>query len=145
MKKLLLAAVALAMVDPAFAVQHPDNPLVAALADVPADLDAQSPRFVCYDPTDKNSCQQVRWVETSHGRYRTHDFSDGEHILCFSPNNQYAVCTEGLPDFNMWGEILVNDHWEITPAADPRCTTWGGQFDAEYLACVAALPPKLEK
>jgi hypothetical protein len=123
----------------AHAAPRPDEPLVAALADAPADLAKQTPTFGCYDPTNKRTCQELRREWGNGGVYNTRDYADGWHVLCYRPDgvDNYQVC---VGDFNLWSEILVNDRWEFAPLDDQRCTVWGGPYSASYLACVAALP-----
>jgi hypothetical protein len=122
------------------------EPLVGKLAEIPAALAKSTPNFVCTDPTNKNSCQQVRALEGLNGLYVSYDWADGGHRTCFPPDGQkYEVCTFWFSnhfDPGLTADTLINEVWTPAPLFDQRCTVWGGPFSAEYLGCLGAVPPQ---
>jgi hypothetical protein len=88
----------------------------------------------------------VRAAPGLDGLYVSFDWADGSHSACPRPHAQkYQVCTGWLRDDigNIRADTLVNGVWMEAPMFDQRCTVWGGPFSAEYLGCLAAIPPKL--
>jgi hypothetical protein len=110
-----------------------------------------APHFACADPTDKNTCQQIReaWAKDG-GVYVSDDYSGGKLAVCYMPPGvrDYRICRVGkevswnLAGPFIQGETLINGVFEYVPWSDDRCDKWGGPFSAAYLACVAAIPRK---
>jgi hypothetical protein len=142
MKQLLSLVVILALMAPANAME----PLIAKLADVDAAVAHVAPRFGCYDPTDKTSCQQDREAMIADGRLSSADFPNGNRVRCFEPTPTYGICSSWIPGSlpDIFAIVNVHNGEEVTtvkaPMFDERCMQWGGPFSAEYLACVSALP-----
>jgi hypothetical protein len=114
--------------------------------------DSLAPEFGCYDPTNKDTCQQARTqfaFGPPEGFYSRFDFANGLRVYCVQPVSgiktmPYRICVGwDAPDTSSFtAEIFTGKDWVEAPSHDERCVQWGGYFTAEYLACEAALPPK---
>jgi hypothetical protein len=117
-----------------------EYPLVTALAGAYEATKDAAPIFVCRNQTDPTSCQQRRFGLNSNGWFFRFDLADGQRIYCVRPSfwADYRVCAKMLIS---WGEIYNGEHWVYAREGDARCSKWGNDLSAEYLACEAALPP----
>jgi hypothetical protein len=65
-----------------------NNQLLARLADVDVAVKGAPPKFGCYDPPDKTTCQQDREAfaaTAGSGWFYSADFSDGLRARCYAP------------------------------------------------------------
>ena len=101
-----------------------------------------APDFVCYDPTNKETCQTFRGVKSDGGYFNVSTFASKITISCGQPDGvNYRLCTAANTDA-VWGEIKANDRFIEAPENDDRCKAFGDNLSQEYLACEAALPIK---
>jgi hypothetical protein len=141
----LCAPILFVKVGPASAAEI-NNQLLARLADVDTAVKGAPPKFGCYDPTDKTSCQQDREAfaaTAGSGWFYSADFSDGSRARCYAPQSDaptYRVCQENYGGIDV--EIRAGHRWITARLDDRRCQPWSADpFTVEYMACVAALPP----
>jgi hypothetical protein len=98
-----------------------------------------TPKFSCYDMTDNTTCQTVRVADVEGGTEVFVTLTDKTTVGCFVRKGaHYRICSNGT---GARGEILQG-HWVHVPLDDKRCSSFGDQFNEDYLACEAALPAK---
>jgi hypothetical protein len=151
MKQILLAAAAALTLTAAASARDLHDDLVDLLPGIEHRVpDSVAPTAFCPDPNDSKTCQQIRekldWKGTEVYRLTRLDFASGERHYCYQPSVEvaYRVCAYfPIPeDRDITAETFNGEYWVTAPTHDDRCSNWGGYFTVEYLACVAALPPK---
>jgi hypothetical protein len=101
--------------------------------------ETSTPQFSCYDMTDNTTCQTIRSANVEGGEVLFITLADKTTVGCLKHNGaKYRMCSNNT---GLKPEILQG-HWVGAPIGDKRCSSFGDDFDEDYLACEAALPAK---
>lgn len=98
-----------------------------------------TPELSCYDMTDNTTCQTIRSANVEGGTVLFITLADKTTVGCFKRDGaKYRMCSNNA---GLKPELLQG-HWVSVPVDDKRCSSFGDQFDEDYLACEAALPAR---